>query len=991
MEGHVTADKARISYDPTRHYRSVLAQQGRVTLEADTNEGSSIAGDSLRLETIDIVGPAAALKDGYLPGIGTGPGGITIAPGVFYLGGWRLTLDAAVDLSQQPDWLNQPPVSIISGNVLVALLLNEQTVCAVEDQALREVALGGPDTAARTRLMQHFLRLKLDAKTCAAGAKLVEQDLATDGVTLDSATLQIMSQARLQVGFVAGPASTDPCTPVAAGGYLGADNQLVRVTVAAYDETAKTGTLLWGWNNASILYRVAMAITGTTPDPFTLTFIGTPVDGEHAPQLGQAVEILRSEVSLGDGNFIAAPDGFVTTVAQAYNFDTGELVIADQLPPDYQSDTNPLFIRLWQAQVPFAAGQATALDDVSGITVTVTLPALPSLIALRPFWHFAVRPSTPVLVYPQRYLEAPQPPDGPRQWIADLAVMAANRSGGATLVEDCRVIYPPAAAGGQCCTLTLGPDDVAKRGGLQAVLDNLTAKNSGVSMLAGTYPLAAPLKLAAKHSGLILEACGGRVILVAKAADLSPFQAGLIQLAGASDVTLRRLTIQLPVVPLSTPAGGAQTNGTQFSVGISVLKSPGLTVENCTFQATAPSAPVLGMGLAFVGPTSGLTVRRSTFVGGAFQPGSAFYGIGVSATSDTPITSLDNAEFSGNLFQQLEGGILVYAHLGFVRCTENRVVGCPIGIFFSDTFLAATTQVARDGLAASAQSAQMAALATAINSGLQAPTLATLASTMAQAMAGTSQAQAPPTISEAARRVLLADITDRGARAWSAIAATAANEPGGGTAGNAPAASLAVGTGPVGTGPIGTGPVGTGPVGTGPVVTGPGGTTGPTAPAPTAPTDALARALDALQQISLAAELSLGDQIQPVVHICGNDVSLAPVADQQSADGPGIAVIFSPKEASGTVLITANRVLTGDARAVAGAVWYPAIAAVTGNVFAQTGGDVFGRTAIPAFEMLSNDAHVEAMANVIIGRAMITPARTAPAPSPDWSFLNAVG
>jgi Family of unknown function (DUF6519) len=960
----MTADKARISYDPTRHYRSVVAQQGRVTLEADTNEGSSIAGEALRLETIDIVGPAAAIKDGYLPGSGSGPGGISIAPGVFYLGGWRLALDAAVDLAQQPDWLNQPPLTITSGNVLVALLLNEQTVCAVEDQALREVALGGPDTAARTRLMQHFLRLKLEPKTCAAGAKLVAQDLATDGVTLDPATLQMMSQARLEVGFVPGPTSTDPCTPAAAGGYLGADNQLVRVTVTAYDATAKTGTLLWSWNNASILYRAAMAITGTTPDPFTLALTGTPVDGEHAPQLGQAVEILRSEASLGDGNFIAAPEGFVTTVAQAYNFDTGELVIADQLPPDYQSDTNPLFIRLWQAQVPFAAGQATALDNVSGITVTVTLPALPSLIALRPFWHFAVRPSTPVEVYPQRYREAPQPPDGPRQWIADLAVMTAKRSGGATLVEDCRVIFPPAAAGSGCCTLTLGPDDVAKRGGLQAVLDNLTAKNSGVSLLAGTYPLAAPLKLVAKHSDLILEACGGNVILVAKAADLSPFQPGLIQLAGASDVTLRGLTIQLPVVPLSPPADGIQTTGTQFSVGISVLNSPGLTVEDCTFQAPVPSAPVLGMGLAFVGPTSGLTVRRSTFVGGPFQPGSAFYGISVSVTSDTTNTSLDNAEFSGNLFRQLEAGILVYAQLGFVRCTENRVVACPTGIYLFD-ISAATIEVARDGLAASAQSVQMATLASAINAVLQAPAVATMASTMAQVMAGASPAPAPRAISEVARRVLVADITERGAQAWSAIAAMAANQPGGGTAG----------------------PVVTAPVGTGPVGTGPGGTTSPTAPAPT---DALSRALDALQQISLAAELSLVDQIHPVVHLCGNDVSLAPVADQQSADGPGIAVIFPQGEDSATVLMTANRVLTGDARAVAGAVWYPAIAAVTGNIFAQTSDPLRGAAA-PAFQMLSaNDARVEVMANVIVGRAMISPARTAPAPSPDWSFLNTV-
>ena len=51
----------------------------------------------------------------------------------------------------------------VLGNRLVALLLTEQSVCAVEDQALREVALGGPDSAASARLMQQFLRLPLEA------------------------------------------------------------------------------------------------------------------------------------------------------------------------------------------------------------------------------------------------------------------------------------------------------------------------------------------------------------------------------------------------------------------------------------------------------------------------------------------------------------------------------------------------------------------------------------------------------------------------------------------------------------------------------------------------------------------------------------------------------------------------------------------------------------------------------------------------------------
>src|SRR5262249_51177786 len=152
----MTADRARVSYDATRQYRSVVAQQGRVTLEADTNEAATIASEALRLETIDVIGPTGTPDNGYLPGSGKGPGGVSIGPGIFYLGGWRLELDKAIDLASQPDWLDQPPPAKLEKNFLVALLLNEQTVSAAEDEAPPAGALGGPDTAARPRPRHQF-------------------------------------------------------------------------------------------------------------------------------------------------------------------------------------------------------------------------------------------------------------------------------------------------------------------------------------------------------------------------------------------------------------------------------------------------------------------------------------------------------------------------------------------------------------------------------------------------------------------------------------------------------------------------------------------------------------------------------------------------------------------------------------------------------------------------------------------------------------------
>ena len=81
---------------------------------------------------------------------------------------------------------------------------------------------------------------------------------------------------------------------MATGGYLGADNQLVRVQICdAGDGTAGSGKLLWGYDNASFLYRVTV-----NPDSKTLQLNQSPVDAFHSPKSGQFVEVLRTAAIL---------------------------------------------------------------------------------------------------------------------------------------------------------------------------------------------------------------------------------------------------------------------------------------------------------------------------------------------------------------------------------------------------------------------------------------------------------------------------------------------------------------------------------------------------------------------------------------------------------------------------------------------------------------------------------------------------------------------
>jgi hypothetical protein len=90
--------------------------------------------------------------------------------------------------------------------------------------------------------------------------------------------------------------------PEVQGGYLGADNQLVRVTVLGYDPLKKSGTLLWGWNNASFLYRASLVDPAAAPQILTLNDVagvlvhtgrgrGAPADQGVHPALATLVGV----------------------------------------------------------------------------------------------------------------------------------------------------------------------------------------------------------------------------------------------------------------------------------------------------------------------------------------------------------------------------------------------------------------------------------------------------------------------------------------------------------------------------------------------------------------------------------------------------------------------------------------------------------------------------------------------------------------------------
>jgi len=719
------SDRAQGTFERTKQYRRVVAQQGRVELEADKNEAAEIATEALRLETIDVVGPFGVPFDpmtnvkgtGYqiaaagpiillATGGSTAPPDFQILPGPLYLGGWRVEQEVSgLTFSGQAngDWLPNPisedATSGQAGNLeSIVLHLAEHEVSAVEDRTLREVALGGPDTAQRLRLTRHVRRFTVSQRTCASAFAQVVKEFAQRGFDFDPRTMALTSTLTLQVTPDPTPPQASPCDPVARGGYLGAENQMIRVAIANPGRGAPN--LLWAYDNASDLYVASV----DSARPRRVVLGAAPVDTFHWPKSQQFVEVVRAGVKLGDDGYAAAESGRVFRLAQDYDPDTGSVTLDADLDAEFFAAA-ALFLRVWQNEQAFTPGTPTELVDkvgtAIGLAVTVN-GALPTFqYHVGEAWCFAARPGFPESVFPARYEKSAQPPEAPRQWLAPLACIEWSEQG--PIISDCRPGFEDLVqltadvegfeAGG-CCTVRVKPSDAAN---LQAIIDRFKGRAATICLAPGSYVLPKPLRLTAEHSGITLEGGEGKAVIAADESALSEFAQGLIELTQVSDVTLRKLDLQLSAVKFGARSGASAGTGlldaalsatSAFSVAFGVRSiNSTLRIEHCSFQFSARDDGNIVGAAVFLGGKSELDVDDSTFSGtpGSLSGTSTFVGI-----LATPAVTLDvsnatlrsgasvparlaNVRVERSRFDSLRAAALLVGTFGRLRFADNRV------------------------------------------------------------------------------------------------------------------------------------------------------------------------------------------------------------------------------------------------------------------------------------------------------------------------------
>lgn len=395
-------DFSRDTFDPAKQFSRVLMQQGRVLLDADWNEQTAILLHYLRTLTTDLVGPHWGPKGnaGFeVKGYDNDQKKLTIGAGHYYVDGIFCEQNAESVVSVE-----------LSGekNHLIYLDVWEELVSAVEDDSLRERALGGADTAARAQVR------------CVV--KVYSSSQENGGVNIVSCEslsevwegLVAIWQPQGTLAAQVKPANdSTPCLLSPESRYRGVENHLYRIEIHQ-GGTGESPTFKWSRDNASIISKVTgqgTMLNLVNPEGFAS---------------GQWIEIFSAEQALkgeaGQLTQITAMDGAAITIKS--------------LAPEAQNmqEKEQWFARRWD--MPDGAMSITGdwqdLEDC----IQVKLQKGESYRA-GDYWLIPARVADGAITWPVQPMTSdnsktepkPQPPHGVKHHYAPLAVLKFENRG----------------------------------------------------------------------------------------------------------------------------------------------------------------------------------------------------------------------------------------------------------------------------------------------------------------------------------------------------------------------------------------------------------------------------------------------------------------------------------------------------------------------------------------------------------------------------------
>jgi hypothetical protein len=440
-------DFTRNTFDPGKHFRRVLMQQGRVQLDADWNEQAAILLHYLQSLAVDLVGPYAGPHGqvGFKiqPG-GTGSKDFVIGTGRYYVNGILCENEAKPDANQQPkplyysgqaDYLSAPPLP--DPPYLVYLDVWERHLTYIQEPEIREVALGGPDTATRAKIVWQ-VKAAAGVDGCPEGDKwtsLVDQ-------------WQPPNRGMLKAGAKESEIdeSTEPCTVPPESKYRGAENQLYRVEIHTGGQVGKDKpTFKWSRENGSVVFPI-LKLGG---EDVTLENLGR--DERFGLHEGDWVEIVDDGITLrGEAN----------PLLQVKSIDRDRLVVTLEVPAsvslpvyDETSTLHPL-LRRWDHKgldptlgyPKMADDGALALEEDNWLLLEDSIqicfePAQdgnPHIYKTGDYWLIPARTASGDVEWPgPRNAPEARPPLGVHHSYAPLAFVSSQQDGD-MMITDCR-------------------------------------------------------------------------------------------------------------------------------------------------------------------------------------------------------------------------------------------------------------------------------------------------------------------------------------------------------------------------------------------------------------------------------------------------------------------------------------------------------------------------------------------------------------------------
>ena len=521
------ADFSRNRFDVRKHYSAVLYQQGRVITDADLNEEHALQEYRSERAGADIVGPVGAPE--RAPGFGISldaNSALTIGSGRLYVDGILFENDVSLAYAGQAHWPALPasPGSNVRQQLadagaaigLVYLAGYRRAVTALDDDSIRDPALGGPDTSARSQVVwrvgvqpiaaaangitlnaasvaslaaridevaaatadlaaattdaqRRTRRLELAAKRRALRKEAAAAGLRCGRDFAEWRTLTAPGTGSITIGTNPGTGSTSPCDAPPGSGYFSGEHQLYRIEVHSTGAVATSSDSAFKFSRengsvAALIEAAGAMTTGTvTASQVRVSSTGRDVDLGLADQ--QWVEYVDDSLELA-----GLPGPLVQIQQVKRESSIVELATSIQI----RFGLHPKLRRWDQAGAAATAG-GVAMGGGGPVQLERNLRVTFSTGTYRvgDYWTFAVRGGAPDAHLPS----GPQTPAGIERHFARLGLLLLDGSNRLRLLFDCRPGLPELTA--------LQAEDVAYAPGCDR-LGEATTVQEALDILCGT-------------------------------------------------------------------------------------------------------------------------------------------------------------------------------------------------------------------------------------------------------------------------------------------------------------------------------------------------------------------------------------------------------------------------------------------------------------------------------------------------------------------------